>query len=254
MVGLSLVIPAWNEEERLPRTLEKYLPMLEGRNEPFEVIVVADGHKDRTADVARSFSARGVRVLEFPHKLGKGGAIFAGINDAKFDTVGYLDADGPIPAREVEKLIAALEGADCVVASRWLKDSVITAKQSVARRAYSRMWNFFVRSLLLLPLKDTQCGAKFYRREVIHPILCAVTLTNWAFDIDLLYHFRKSGRRVKEIPVTWAHDRRSKFIPSRDIPVMFFSLIGVRVMNWKPIGRRVPRQFVNWFYAKYGTA
>ena len=251
--GVSIVIPAWNEEERLPRTLDKYLPLLESRPEPFEVIVVVDGSRDRTAEIARSYSPRGVRVFEFPHKLGKGGAVLLGLREAIYDTVGYLDADGPIPPREISKLVEALKGADCVVASRWLKDSVVTVRQSLFRRFSSRLWNFFARSVLLLPLKDTQCGAKFFRREVITPILGAVTLTNWAFDVDLLYHVRKGGRTVREVPVTWAHDTDSKLPVGRAIPVMMMSIMGVRIMNWKPVARRVPKRFVSWFLQKYGT-
>lgn len=253
MVGLSIVIPAWNEEERLPRTLEKYLPMLEARTEPYEIIVVVDGSHDRTAEIARSYADRGVRVMEFAHKLGKGGAVLRGLAAAQYDSVGYLDADGPIPPREVTKLVQALEGADCVVASRWLKESVITVPQSIFRRFYSRLWNFFARSVLLLPLKDTQCGAKFFRREVIHPVLAAVTLTNWAFDVDLLYHVRKGGKTVREVPVTWAHDEDSKLPVHRAVPVMLASLFGVRIMNWEPVARRVPKQFVTWFLDRYGT-
>ena len=252
--GLSIVIPAWNEEDRLPRTLEKYLPMLEARSEPFEIIVVVDGARDKTAEVARRYAPRGVRVMEFPHKLGKGGAVLRGLADAKYDTVGYLDADGPIPPREVTKLVQALEGADCVVASRWLKESVVTVRQSMFRQFYSRFWNFFARSVLLLPIRDTQCGAKFFRREVVSPILAAVVLTNWAFDVDLLYHVRKGGKRVREVPVTWAHDHDSKLPVHRAIPVMLVSLMGVRIMNWKPVARRVPKQVVSWFLDHYGTA
>ena len=100
-MGLSIVIPAWNEEDRLKSTLDRYLRFLETRNEPFEVIVVSDGAKDRTAELARSYSHRGVRVLEFQSKLGKGGAILAGMREANFEYVGYLDADGPIPPSEL---------------------------------------------------------------------------------------------------------------------------------------------------------
>src|SRR4029077_11261436 len=85
--GISIVIPAWNEEDRLPRTLDKYLPMLEARGEPFEVLVVVDGSHDRTAEIARSYSPRGVRVLEFEHKLGKGGAVLRGLREAKHEMV-----------------------------------------------------------------------------------------------------------------------------------------------------------------------
>jgi glycosyltransferase involved in cell wall biosynthesis len=252
-LGISIVIPAWNEEGRLPRTLDKYLPVLEGRGEPFEVIVVVDGARDRTAEIARSYAARGVRVMEFVDKLGKGGAVLRGMKSARYDIVGYLDADGPIPPSEITHLLQSMEGVDCVVASRWLPSSIVTVRQSLFRRLSSRLWNFLSRSVLLLPLRDTQCGAKFFRNAAIRPLLAKVTLTNWAFDVDLLYHVRKRGLRVREVAVTWAHDTDSKLPVSKAIPVMMMSIFGVRVMNWGPVARRVPRRLVAWFLAKYGT-
>ncbi|MCI4366946.1 MAG: glycosyltransferase family 2 protein [Thermoplasmata archaeon] len=251
--GLSIVIPAWNEEGRLPKTLEKYLPMLAARGGPFEVLVVVDGAHDRTAEIARSYAPQGVRVMEFTQKLGKGGAVLRGMAAAQYDIVGYLDADGPVPPEEIVKLLDALPGVDGVVASRWMRESVVTVKQSLFRRFYSRIWNFFARSVLLLPLKDTQCGAKFFRREMIQPILASVTLTNWAFDVDLLYHVRKVGASMTEVPVTWAHDTDSKLPVWKAVPVMMASIIGVRLMNLEPIARRVPKRLVEWFLARYGT-
>ncbi len=247
-----MVIPAWNEEDRLRRTLLRYLPALEGRAQPFEVLVVTDGSRDRTAEVARSFSHRGVRVFEYPEKLGKGGAILAGMREARFDYVGYLDADGPISPSEVYRLVDALAEADCVVASRWTRDSVVVRREPWFNRLAGRGWNFLVRSVLFLPLRDTQCGAKFLRRSVLLPTIRAVALTNRAFDVDLLYHLRKSGRSVREVPVTWRHDPDSRMPIGPAIPVMFVSLLGVRVMNL-PGARRVPRRLVRSFLQILGA-
>ena len=249
--GLSIVIPAWNEEDRLPRTLERYLPALEARGEPFEVIVVADGQADRTVDVAQAFAARGVRVLTFSEKQGKGGAILAGLRAARYDLVGYLDADGPIPPDEIARLVSALDGADCVVASRWTRGSVILAPEPWINRVAGRAWNLLVRSILFLPIRDTQCGAKFLRRSILEPTLRAVALTNRAFDVDLLYHLRKQGRAVREMPVTWRHDPGSRMPIAGAVPVMFLSLLGIRVMNL-PFGRRVPPGWVRFFLHRWG--
>lgn len=250
--GISIVIPAWNEEDRLRDTLLRYLPALESRAQPFEVIVVTDGSEDRTADVARAFADRGVRVLEFPVKLGKGGAILTGMREARFDYVGYLDADGPLPPTEVYRLIEALHGADCVVASRWTRGSVVLRHEPRFNRIAGRVWNFLVRSLLFLPVRDTQCGAKFLRRSVLLPTLRAVALTNRAFDIDLLYHVRKQGLRLREVPVTWEHNPATRMPIGRAIPVMFVSLLGVRLMNL-PGAQRIPRRLVDRFLRKWGA-
>lgn len=227
------------------------MPTLEARGQPFEVIVVVDGAHDRTADVARLYSSRGVRVLEFPIKLGKGGAILEGMRTARFDYVGYLDADGPIPPSQIATLVDSLHQADCVVASRWVRGSVILRSEPRLNVLAGRVWNFLVRSLLLLPIRDTQCGAKFLRRSILAPTLRAVALTNRAFDVDLLYHVRKDGHRLAEVPVTWTHNPDSRMPIGWAIPVMFASLVGVRIMNL-PMARRVPRRWVDAFLQRWG--
>jgi dolichol-phosphate mannosyltransferase len=249
--GLSIVIPAWNEEDRLSRTLARYLPALEARGEPFEVIVVADGALDRTADVARSFASRGVRVLEFPEKLGKGGAILEGLRTARYENVGYVDADGPIPPSQIYGLVDSLKEVDCVIASRWMRGSVVLRSEPIFNQIAGRIWNFLVRALLNLPIRDTQCGAKFFKRSVVVPLLQSVTVTNRAFDVVFLFHVREAGASVKEVPVTWSHDPGSRMPVGRAIPVMFLSLVAVRMMN-TPLSRRVPPRWVEWFQARYG--
>ena len=250
--GISIVIPAWNEEDRLARTLDRYLPALEARGDPFEVIVVIDGVSDRTAEVAARYAARNVTSLIFPHKLGKGGAVLAGIKVSRYEYVGYLDADGPISPEEMYGLVQFLDGdVDCVVASRWVRGSSGRAAEPLFNRISGRGWNFLTRSLLFLPLRDTQAGAKFFRGPVVRSLLRSVTLTNRAFDVDLLYHVRKEGRRVKEVGVNWSHDPNTRMPIGRAIPVMFVSLVGVRLAN-SPVGKRVPRKLVAWFITEFG--
>lgn len=250
--GVSIVIPAWNEEDRLARTLERYLPALEARDQPFEVIVVVDGVRDRTADVAARYASRHVRALLFPNKLGKGGAVLAGIKVSQYEYVGYLDADGPISPQEMYGLVGYLDGdVDCVVASRWIRGATGVAEEPLFNRFAGRVWNVLTRSLLFLPLRDTQAGAKFFKGPVVRSLLRSVTLTNRAFDVDLLYHVRKEGRRVKEVPVEWKHDPATRMPIGRAIPVMFVSLVGVRLAN-SPVGKRVPRKLVSWFISEFG--
>ncbi len=249
--GISIVIPAWNEEDRLARTLDRYLPALERRGDPFEVIVVVDGVRDRTAEVAARYADRHVRLLSFPTKLGKGGAILAGLRVSCYEYVGYLDADGPISPGEMYGLVGYLEDVDCVVASRWIRGASGGEGEPLFNRFAGRAWNFLTRSLLFLPLCDTQAGAKFFRASVVRSLLRSVTLTNRAFDVDLLYHVRKEGRRVKEVPVQWTHDPATRMPVGRAIPVMFVSLIGVRLLN-SPVGRRVPPRLIAWFLSEFG--
>lgn len=251
--GVSIVIPAWNEEDRLARTLGKYLPALEASTIPFEVIVVVDGVRDRTAEVAGAFANRGVRVLLFPNKLGKGGAVLAGINVSKYEYVGYLDADGPISPEEMYGLVHFLDGdVDCVLASRWIRGASGVRAEPLFNRVAGRGWNFLTRSLMFLPLKDTQAGAKFFKGPVARSLLRTVTLTNRAFDVDMLYHVRKAGGRMQEVPVQWTHDDATRMPIAKAIPVMFLSLVGLRVMN-SPLGPRVPPKLVSWFLSEFGV-
>lgn len=249
--GTSIVIPAWNEEDRLARTLERYLPALEGRGEPFEVIVVVDGVRDKTAEVAARYGDRHVRVLRFPTKLGKGGAVLAGLRLSRYDCVGYLDADGPISPEQMYGLVKYLRDVDCVIASRWQRGSVGVETEPLMKRLAGRAWNGLTRSLLFLPMKDTQCGAKFFRGSVVRTLLRTVTLTNRAFDVDVLYHVRKEGHTVREVPVVWRHDPDTRMPFGRAIPAMLFSLVGVRLMN-SPVAPRVPPKLIRWFETEFG--
>ncbi len=253
LTGVSIVIPAWNEEDRLARTLDRYLPALMARGEPFEVIVVVDGVTDRTAEIARTYADRNVRLLEVPTKLGKGGAILAGIWASRFEYVGYLDADGPISPKQMYGLVGYLKDVDFVVASRWTRGSMGVEAEPIFNRLAGRAWNVITRSLLFLPMRDTQCGAKFFKASVVRPLLRTVTLTNRAFDVDLLYHVRKGGKRVKEVPVRWTHDPDTRMPIGWAIPVMFVSILGVRLMN-SPMAKRVPPKLVRWFLSEFGES
>ena len=252
MSGASIVIPAWNEASRLGPTLHRYVAAMQGRGEPFEIIVVADGRDDDTAGVARRFADKCVRVLEFPIKLGKGGAVLAGFAAARNDRVGFVDADGPVPEVELVEMIDLLGRYDCVVGSRWLPESHILRQERLPNVVAGRLWNMLTRTVLRVPVYDTQCGVKFLRRSTMESALRAVSLTNRAFDVDLLFHVRKAGGRILEYPVTWKHDPESRMPIARAVPLMLLSLLAVRLMNL-PFARRVPSGLVRWFTGQWGT-
>ncbi|MCI4325401.1 MAG: glycosyltransferase [Thermoplasmata archaeon] len=238
--GVSLVIPAWNEEARLPRTLARYLPALEARGAPYEVIVVTEGVEDRTAQVADSFGGRNVRLLRFAQRLGKGGAIMAGVQASQYDSVGYVDADGPVEPGDLLAMVDALATADAVVASRRVPGSRPLQGQPWNRRVAGALWSALVRSTLFLPVRDTQCGAKFFRRAVLLEALEAVAIKNWAFDVSLLYHLWQDDRSIREMPVTWSHDLDSHLVLSKTVPIMLLSLMGLWVMNLGTSRRPTP--------------
>ena len=231
------MIPAWNEEARLSQTLEAYLPPLRRSGVPFEVIVVCDGSTDGTFSIASGFAEQGVRVLHAETKLGKGGAVLAGFRSARFSRIGFVDADGPIRPEDLFALADSLDHYDCAIASRLAAGSVTTVRRTASRRVLSRAWSLAVRGLLLLPVRDTQCGAKFFRRSAVSAILRKVALTNWAFDVSILFHVHEAGYSIQEVPVTWTESEGSKLVIVRDVPIMLLSLIGVRVMSI-PGGKR----------------
>ena len=248
--GLSLIIPAWNEERRLPITLDQYLLLLEAYNIPSEVIVVVDGVADRTAEVAASYGGRGVRVLKFDRRLGKGGAVMAGLRDSRFDVVGFVDADAPVSAVSLAYALSELVNADAAVASRWHPKSKIDRKQPFSRRVFSRSWSILARAILNLKVKDTQCGAKFFRRDAVMQVLPQVTLTNWAFDAALLFHMSRAGFRIVEVPVNWTDDPDTKLSIERVAPAMLLSLVGVRLMSLSFLPQTT-RAWAGWFHRHF---
>lgn len=251
--GTSLVIPAHNEESRIGPTLEKYLPILESRGRPFEVIVVVDG-SDRTSDVAERYGERGVRVTRARNKLGKGGAILAGFRETRHEVVGYVDADGSLSTEDFTKIIELIstKRADCVIASRWLAGSQWVRKESFQKRIASRGFNILTRGLLGLDIHDTQCGAKFYRGQLVDKLVRQVMVTNLTTDVGFLFHAHKNGATIMEIPVTWDDDPRSRFNLATMVPIMFLTVLGIKVMSLS-ISRILPDSAVVRFQRLLGS-
>lgn len=244
--GLSIVIPAWNEEKRLGPTLDRYLPALEACGVPFEVVVVSDGANNRSGDVASLYRHRNVRVLRFPMRLGKGGAVLRGIQASLYECVGYVDADGPVLPEDLISLANGLKVFDSVVASRMIHGSRVVNPEPRLRRFAGGVWGSLVRSVLFLQIHDTQCGAKFFRKSALLPILKEVVVTNWAFDVSLLYHLAKGGRTIHEQAVTWTYDEATHLVLRRAVPRMFLTLIGLRLMNLS-FSARLPSGLVERF-------
>lgn len=248
--GISLIVPAWNEEKRIGASLTMYLSALKSIGTPFEVLVVIDGVGDRTGEIARSFAADHVEVLEFPTQLGKGGAVVAGVAAAQYDIVGYLDADSPITREDIHQLVSSIPSADATIGSRRLRESKVTGKVPLSRRVFRVLFNALTRSVLGLPFRDTQCGAKFFRAAAIRPILPRIKLRGWAFDAAILYAIRKSGGTIREIPVTWNYDDDSKLPLAEQVPVMFLSVFFIRIVNLSIIDR-LPERLKWWFASNF---
>lgn len=225
---LTLVIPSWNDDDRLRATLSKYTREFHAVGVAVELIVVSDGSNGKTQAVVDALGDESVRLLQFPVRVGKGGALLAGARIAQGEHIGFIDADGPVDGLELLHLAGLLSESDCVIGSRWLPGSRVTQPQPAFRRVASRAWNALVRVWLGLPYKDTQCGVKFFRKPILLSIVPLIRETGWAFDVELLYRLRGAGGSVQEVPITWTNGDESKLSVWRSWFPMLLALLATR--------------------------
>ena len=252
--SVSLVIPAYNEEGRLCKALDAYVPMLENLGVNFEVIVIADG-KDNTPRVVEPFRSRGVICYTFPRKLGRGGAVFEGFRRARYSIIAFADADGSIPASDARTILSlVLSGRPVAIASRRLLPEMVEIPEAAHRRLIGLVWHTLVRVLLSVPVKDAQCGFKAFRSEIVrNVILTRVTITNRTFEVDMLYHIVSAGYHIEEVPVRYAHDFDTRMPITKAIPIMLLSLIGIFVFNVVLSGTVTPPKLVRDLNRRFST-
>ena len=231
---VSIIIPAHNEEKRIGKTLDEYGKFFsEKKNFDFEIIVVLNACKDKTRDVVKKYEKKYplIKHLEF-ERGGKGFAIIKGFEEAlstESKLIGFVDADMATSPEDFYDLIENLGNADGIIASRWKKG----AKQNynLIRKITSRGFNFIARSFFLLPYADTQCGAKIFRRDVGEKIIKKIKITEWAFDVNLLYEAKKQKFKIKEHPTNWLNREKSKVRVMGVTLQMFFALIRLRLIH-----------------------
>lgn len=227
----SIVIPAYNESARLGGTLEKVLAYVHERGWNAEVIVVNDGSRDNTAEIARRFAAKdpALRVVENPGNRGKGYSVRNGVLHARGRVVLFSDADLSSPIEEASKLIAALEaGADIAIGSRWLRAETQTQRQPLHRQIFGRIFNLLLRLSLGLQFADTQCGFKAFTQRAAHATFPLQKIERWGFDPEILFLARKFGFKVEEIPVAWGHSGGTRIHPLIDGSRMFMEMLHIR--------------------------
>ena len=227
---LSIVIPSFNEELRLPPTLEKIERYIREKRPNTEVIVVDDGSGDHTAAVAKSWKTRipSLRVVPNGRNRGKGFSVRHGSLEAKGDVVLFTDADLSSPIEEAEKLLAALQSHDVAIGSRAVDRNLIEVHESPLRELAGIIFNRIVRITLRLPFVDTQCGFKAFRRERCRIIFEQQTIERFGFDPELLYLARHHGLSTAEVPVRWAHSPATKVNMMRDSLQMFLDIFIIR--------------------------
>jgi glycosyltransferase involved in cell wall biosynthesis len=237
---LSIIIPSFNEELRLPTTLEKIAAFIRTESLHTEVIVVDDGSTDRTAAVAQSFTSQipTLRVLSNGLNRGKGFSVRHGSLAAHGDIILFTDADLSAPIEEAAKLLSALHTYDVAIGSRAMDRGLIEVHESPFREVAGIIFNKIVRIILRLPFVDTQCGFKAFRQERCRIIFEQQTIERFGFDPELLYLARHHGLSIVEVPVRWAHSPATKINMLRDSVQMF---LDVFIIGWNALRGRYKR-------------
>ena len=233
---LSIIIPAFNEEGRLPETVEAIRAWLIARRVSAEVLIVDDGSTDGTAALVATYHERYpfVRLLSNGRNRGKGFSVRHGMREARGEFALFSDADLSAPIEEADKLLEALRngGYDVAIGSRALDRRLIQVHQSAAREVAGIIFNFLVRSLTGLPFSDTQCGFKAFRRERASIIFQQQRSEGFGFDPEILFLAQRHGLSAKEIPVRWSNDPASKVHVTRDSIRMVAELFRIRWNAW----------------------
>ena len=226
---LSLVIPAHNEESRLPATLEQVFAFLTLQNYAAEVIVVENGSTDRTLEIAQSFASRHTQLkVIHTDERGKGLAVKQGMLAARGEFRFFADADFSMPVSEINRFLPpALPDCDIVIASRETPGAV-RYNEPFRRHLSGRIFNALIRLVVLPGLDDTQCGFKCFRARVAEEIFPRQTMPGWSFDVELLYIARRKGYRIKEIGIPWYFNPETKVSLVRDSLRMASDLFAIR--------------------------
>lgn len=231
-IDLSIVIPAYNEEYRLPKTLDYILNYLKDKDYSYEIIVIDDGSADKTKEIVKSYAnyPDKIKLIKRNRNHGKGYAIKIGVELAKGKYILYKDADGATPFEEIEKLMKALEaGNDIAIASRGLKESNVN--DLWYRRITGIAFNLLIKLIVINDFKDTQCGFKLFKGECAREIFKRLILVGFSFDVEVLFLAKKLGYKVAEIPVVWNSIPGSKVSVITDSPSMFLAIVKIRLMD-----------------------
>jgi len=229
---VSIVIPAFNEERRIGRTLERIGSYSPSSCTVREVLVVDDGSADGTVALVERIGAAGgppIRVLRNPGNRGKGYSVRHGVLAAEGAAVLFSDADLSTPIEELDRLVPALaDGAAVVIGSRALPESVLEVHQPLYRELSGRTFNLLFQALVLPGVHDSQCGFKLFAREAARDVFPRLTVDGFGFDIELLYVARRLGYTIREVGVRWIDDPDTKVTLWKDAPRMFADLLRVR--------------------------
>jgi dolichyl-phosphate beta-glucosyltransferase len=220
-VDLSIIVPAYNEEHRLPPTLAKLHAFLQTQPYRYEIVVVDDGSKDNTIGVTEALMATipNLRIVRQIPNRGKGAAVRRGMLEARGQIRVMCDADGSMPAEELPKLLAPIIAckAEIAIGSRYVEGAKTDVKQPFYRVLWSRLCNRVIQKSLVPGVRDTQCGFKAFTAEAARDLFRYARIDGWAFDLEILALARRRGFGIAEIGVEWKDDGRSRVNPLKDM-------------------------------------
>jgi dolichyl-phosphate beta-glucosyltransferase len=230
-IHLSVIIPAYNEQENLPKTINSVSDYLKKQNFGYEIIVVSDGSKDRTADIVRKLTATipNLKLIDEKINRGKGYGVRIGMLKATGDFCLFMDADNATTIDQVERMWPEFKkGADVVIGSRDIEGANIVVAQPWWRILLGNIFNLIVQIFAgLWGIKDTQCGFKGFRATVVSNIFKRCQIDRWAFDVEVLLIAKKLGFKIKEIPVRWVNNPKSK-VKFKGMVKMLIEILKIR--------------------------
>lgn len=228
----SVIVPAYNEAERLPRYLDEIVLYFEGRGDPYEVLVVDDGSADDTARVVSTVARThpSIRLMRLGENHGKGAAVRRGMLEARGEYRLFTDADGATPIAELKRLEPALgSGADIAIGSRVLVDPSVSVTARSHRVVAGRLFNWLVGRVGLRGIADSQCGFKAFRAEAAEHLFSRLRTTGFGFDVELLLRAQRAGYRIVEVAVNWVDQAGSKVGVLKDGPDMLAQIFLARL-------------------------
>lgn len=207
---ISIIVPAYNEENRIAPTLQIINTFFASQNYSYEIIVVDDGSKDQTTTVVNNLKLPHTQVISYGGNRGKGYAINFGVKASSGDWILMTDADNSTPIEQFSKLFTQTDQFEVIIGSRYMSGSTVTVKQSTPRIVMSRLGNLLVQLLVLPGLFDTQCGFKLFSASAARAIFPLQTIWGWGFDIEILRIAKEQGYKIKQVPITWRNDDQSR--------------------------------------------
>lgn len=237
---ISIVIPTYKEKDRLPETIDKIEKYCAFKKYNFEIIIIVEKSDFETKSVALNLSSRhwNISVIDNSNNKGKGGSVKSGVFTSKGDYIFFSDADLSTPIEEIEKLIIELnKGCDIVVGSRYLPESKILKPQPLFRRISGFVFRILRRIILVRKIKDTQCGFKGFKKDVALNLFSKLSITGFAFDVEILHIAEKIGYIVKEVPVIWQNNLNSKVLPIKTSFEMLIDILKIKLKYMYKYGR-----------------